>query len=951
MTSISFKSISEINSFLIDVFSGFERHLLNGRDGVFDMVHKTRQLSAEFCSELADGTLALRGFVGEGGRGTVHELYERYGVNGEKQVWVSYNSFDAEGAWTTGYARVVVKTNKYASMDLTIRFDGDVLSSPDFIHESIVQALVTNLYLSCETPHVVNIYASYLCGSSSHNVIERSDLSIQRVINGNDRRLMSEVFTLENLVVWTIQVAWTAYCWKVHYGITHYDLHLDNMLLSDLANPENAFVFGATGMFAGRWIKYSITPDYAIYLPVTRFFMRIADYGFTTCTIPVTRLHSIRLTNTGGKVFGQDELLSHPELFNTLEVNYVMRTFAIYLSSFVDLRGYDEYRTVLRDYSEFARVVDPSFDYKRHLYNIYPSSVLLPGQQVSPYSELEDRYGAGTLGRIIRYRAWGIPHQSVWQPLHNIVRGLPGLGSITKRVERTENGVSIFVGRARDVLEDDVITCRVGTLAYQNGYIVQYIKAMSDDYECEHAKRIEQLVRGVSMEDCSENKIHMYVHDPNSYDVPDIARTTVKAGSNAVDARGELVRGMTKQMLLQYEKSNGQYELVFQPYGMGPGFREVMSYQTYQRNFTYTPIMNAGRPMEEVVLHLMYPTYPIRLSVNEDRSLLDEFAATGGADIVMNGGFFVVPLNVRNRLTRFLTHADEGKPIGFYYDGTEANTVLPIPLPFENAFAVVVQLADGSLEVVPYIEFVDAHEVDTVDMLYQAENATYFVVAQRQIRIDMLGKPVLREDAPRRLIGYRAAFCTGPIVMWNGRITFTREHMLTSEMVLDRSAPFADTKSTEEQVRNRFRLPEGTRVEMRPSETMVGKRYRVSDKQKNFMKFVSEVGEGGFMYGQRSSNNLTTRACMCQGTDGRWFFALAEGRGYMAPGIDRYQFTWLLSHFDVHRAINLDGGFSANWIYPSPSDGEPRFVLPSPDAQRILGSAFHAREPNQMKYS
>jgi hypothetical protein len=953
MSQRSYKSVNEIKVLLIDVLSGFEFHLLHNRDAIHSIVNQVQQMSVEFCKDLSNGTLVGADQLGEGGNGVVSNLYERYSAEGYKQFWVSFNSFNPQAGWVTGYARVVLKKGK-RQLNLNTHYDGNTLYTPEFIHESIVQAFLTNLYNSSVTPHIVNLYASYLCNGVGYNLIEKADTSLGALIRRENYDLLHELFTMQNLVCWTTQIAWTAYVMKLHYNIVHLDLHLGNLLLTDISRPDNAFVFSGINVPTAHWYKYTLDQEgNCIYLPVTKYFLRIADYGYSECRVPITSTVSLTLKNNSkNQVFQYATLSQHPELFNSLEVNYVIRNFCITLHKMVHLWDFFRLNTVLNQYVDFAKKIDPSLNYTSHLFNIYPTDIVLENQQVTPYKPLTTQPGLNNT--IIRYRAWGTPNQSIQQSLYNILRAIPTIG--IEGFEETNQNLSktIFLAHRPFQEGDIVLECNSQPPNYEQTYVSQYIKAMTSYYDCDHLARINRLTEGQALTKCAPEATNLETHDINLYAKPSLTSNTVKPDiSDLVDhANGELKNNISESVMKEYRTGPGNtYQVTFQPALMGTEFKSKLSYKPYQLNTLRVAPANVGQPVEQVSLHLIYMSEPTGITVlreDQRRSLLEEYKLLKGSRDICNGGYFIVKGNLDNKLTKFLKKRDLGAPLGYNYDGNVATNTLPIPLPYEPFFTVVVQLLpDGKLDVLPYSAFVDEHELEGVDMMYQSEyKGTYFVVSQRQIRVDANGKPILKKGS-RLLVGgklgYSSAFCTGPLLIEPSRgVVFSENLMVNGTIVLDpNTATFSKTKSSIDQVRQRFKLAADQDVELNPmrNSNILGFRYKTVHTQDSYSLFLSNPGESNFLYGMRHSNVAQIHSALCHHrATGRWMVVMAEGRGYYAPGIDRHQFAWLLSHFDIDIAASLDGGFSANAIQKIDPAGTPQILLYSPDAQRKLSS-------------
>jgi hypothetical protein len=79
---------------------------------------------------------------------------------------------------------------------------------------------------------------------------------------------------------------------------------------------------------------------------------------------------------------------------------------------------------------------------------------------------------------------------------------------------------------------------------------------------------------------------------------------------------------------------------------------------------------------------------------------------------------------------------------------------------------------------------------------------------------------------------------------------------------------------------------------------------------------------------------------------GKIMFFLVEGRGFNAVGLDRVQVAYLVDKFGIHKAISLDGGFSANAVYKM-DDDTPKYVQNDPQKRKLSTSmTFTFNDPD-----
>ncbi|ALX27539.1 putative serine/threonine protein kinase [Golden Marseillevirus] len=329
---------------------------------------------------------------------------------------------------------------------------------------------------------------------------------------------------------------------------------------------------------------------------------------------------------------------------------------------------------------------------------------------------------------------------------------------------------------------------------------------------------------------------------------------------------------------------------------------DIFTYKSYQRLLNFQPPSPKleGKPFRTVRCSFVRVNEKARCSLATGYSLQDRITQNtirGKSALCVNGGYFIVGQNVSNSLTPGL-EGREFHPMGYYFDGTKkSGTVLPIPPPYRNWFASIV-IKDGKIAVMHLPAFEKLHEKERVPFRVLTELGE--VVEGTQSVISM------REGRPATSLKYDACFCSGPILLWEGKRIFNERVMLNSEFALND-----------------------------------GRKYKVFDRAQNTKMFFSQVGETQFPYGQRHSANLQIHNILLVFKDGRIGFFFVEGRGYDALGADRVQVAKMIEYaFEgrVEHAISLDGGFSANAVVTKDSK-PPSWLLPDPE-KRKLGTSL-----------
>jgi hypothetical protein len=346
--------------------------------------------------------------------------------------------------------------------------------------------------------------------------------------------------------------------------------------------------------------------------------------------------------------------------------------------------------------------------------------------------------------------------------------------------------------------------------------------------------------------------------------------------------------------------------------------------------FDYLPKEIINTPIPSVDLHL---TYWDNSKIKDIYTTIDEDLWSGSSSISsgisLNTGYFVVDRNFKNTLTTFLTKKDISIPIGYYKleNNIRGSLVLPTMPPY-NEYTSVITITNNQFKFYKYNNFLQMHHTTIVPFLVYVEKDKEFNENNRNVA--SFGLPVIDTSKPiPSSLNYDIAFESGPILIWNGKITFDRKQMVSEKMDLD------TLESLYDQVEPTWDLPEELNLIKNLSNY---KYYKLSKTQKNPLVWHHQKDEFAFYADQRSSTKEHVNHILCETFDGYIVSILIEGRGFTAPGIDRAQIASLISLFNIKHAVSLDGGFSAQLLYKYKKD--KRYVLLDPE-KRSLGLAIH----------
>ena len=404
--------------------------------------------------------------------------------------------------------------------------------------------------------------------------------------------------------------------------------------------------------------------------------------------------------------------------------------------------------------------------------------------------------------------------------------------------------------------------------------------------------------------------------------------------------------GKNKQLRLFTLKFNPG-ELKYGPIDRLEEFR----FNKDQRGLDYQPPKTIGEYMKSVNVHLLYIDRSAGKNAGlitvENRNLLEsakDRLSTFNQGVSINGGYFITPTVINDPLNKYIKPDLKGYPIGYFFSTTTPKyngTFLPIPKSYQKDFVTVYVTPTGQINFMKSKEFRKQHEMVDGIVFYALNPTTKpplnYAVKRRAIQ--MIKDPLRLYDVPMlkqnsdlyRSGGYNSAFETGPILIWDGKITFTREKMSKELFTIDKldTPPTTDFSSYS---------PPHTITVVPPLFTP----YRIVSSAKNFNMYFNEPGEHVFPYGQRHSNSLMVHNVMCETHSGELLFVFVEGRGFDSVGIDRAQLAELISKFNVKHAFSLDGGFSTGAVFKNPKGEKTGYYwLMNDPEKRELSTTIH----------
>lgn len=1019
----SYRSIDQLKQLVESILENYQESLVNSAVNPNGILPNLLIESEDFCKSLQSGELLLGNKLARGSVNFITSLKEK----GGRQIWAQFNSFKhASNNWSIGYSSVIVRSTIDTKEPYIFKYVGDVLYLPDPIYDALIQGMITTLYTLSITPNVLNSFANYFCQDrgliSSYNIVEKASFSLDSKVSDLNRLMsmiisntgtplitpavprqiveeynravatVTELFTLENVVSWTMQSAWTTYVWKKYYGITNVDLHFGNILVCDTEDPQYSTMFDGKNMKNVEWLLYGVpglgagNETIRMAFRKTKYLLKLSDFGFSRATIPGKGplVPPIKIRNSTPMIVHYHDYTfdKREDLFGTLEIAYIMRTFAVNMDKWINMYKLTQFIPILTEYVKFCKAIDPSFNHEALRWFVYPREYNFTNQLRAPGEIIPVTTGSQQTG-LIRQRSWGIPNQPIEQPtrdgfkyLSQMAKDHGKMGTLPLTL-RNINGFNILIvgeeqpGKTIEEVKDDRVA-----ISYDPPELISYIQrsigtlrqiAITCPPSADHPRQKELIAKYLQGYDitklCANSKAEQFLVNPNNYIHDPIVSTTVNGTPGAQGTLRTIQQELVTNIDL-FSLSLGQWNPVKpQQIATGPVTRRrhndmrdvspirdvkmkdvtpdyINKYQvapnTYQFLFQpgtqWGPQFNAmmrddGEPLKTVVLEFVVPKpeNDIRLSVASKYTLPRLFTERH-LSYGVTGGYSIGELNGKNRFTPGIKKSDVNKPIGSFFDRSAGHdavqTIVPIPLPYMKYFYCVIQKKDNTLSFHKYLDMVDSY----TNVIYPISDDTWVAASI----------PVIGTKNP----DYNKLFCIGPILIDKGKPLFD-ERMWTKKMAFNKELKeLAKSPTiTQQEFRKLFNVPEGNKL-VDVKDVADGTPFVLYPTQGNFNLYAAESNESVFPYRLRNSNSLNVNAAICMTKEGKIAFAFSQGKGFGAPGLNKVQFTWLLSHFSFDMVIALDGGSNATAIVLD-SGGNPKLLLSKAlPEERPLSSGF-----------
>lgn len=334
--------IKTIGQILGKVLNTFPSYLLSNESVSLQMAPYLEQISRDYCSSIDQLSIIVEQDPSmQGSFGIVGPLYINTGPGANKLYvhGVSFQSYDGHRKcsnehgckWISHDVEVLVKSSKDP-----IRIFMEVRPSQSFpiytayesndsLHESVVGGLASYLYDLGVAPCVSKQFGYYACLAKGHHparyntslIVEKSSIPLIDVLGGigtgppgfadslwqgSVGQKIFDDLSINDLIIWTCHLARTFFVMKYHFGISHFDSHLGNVLLTILTDQfkhdDDEVVFDIEGdlekrepievAYGGKlvntvdYISYALPNGKRMILENNHTLVKLIDFGLTT---------------------------------------------------------------------------------------------------------------------------------------------------------------------------------------------------------------------------------------------------------------------------------------------------------------------------------------------------------------------------------------------------------------------------------------------------------------------------------------------------------------------------------------------------------------------------------------------------------------------------------------------------------------------------------------------
>jgi hypothetical protein len=1007
MSDPAYKYFDEADNFLANLMEFFPSlygkvvTLQQEEDAVNKLIQPTFTNSSEFCHCVQSKRgIITRNYLAQGGRGAIMDFL----INEDQfnqPVYAIIVSINPNGGFEPFYVPVIIKTGLdptdieiYSNTIVKLRAGAGaglgnkqikIITIKDPLTEIVFGSMLGHLYDLGLCPFYAKYFSTYICNINpnpqdsdenfnTHFVIEKSNISMGNFMHEN-RYIQAIIRDREILMNIIFQYIYAVYIGKMYLGFTHFDAHLGNVMITHTSNQAIAGTENISYVYHGKNLetKQFILIDLGLYkgknswlaMKYNGLMVKIIDYG--TCAaylyaaeypkykrdflirtqtlryLPDTVYQICRNSSQQRNTWEIQFFLTclHQSMYNGHAVgmppDVVRRT--IYQNNINDLDYFTE-----QFYNSAQYNIGTYLDTNPHMKNIrYGNVSAFPERSMN-----------------IDIPAFSDPREL----LRGLARYCESLNHITENTDRgtvfyleTDLAGAVFTSDNSLIFEDEP-----NELVKSFNNMDKFIqiakkvetgcngKKISDDIFNEYDE--SQLAKGLDIDHSDDNRLKLCTeakeemkkwHPANTMKSklysPLNKNTFYDEGDGRFNNNIELTQSNFPRQLQakDSERNLSIFKMQINPKALvmnrvDPG---ALVYSTHQNWLDYNPLtdkLTHNRKQIEIVrlnIIVLDPKGTYNVKLNYLSNLWDVTKLATTTCFSINAGYYAIP-----------QQNFEQRRVGFFYnedvtDGTNG-TYLPVPKPYRPHFGVIWCSHTNVLHIDTHEEFMSWHETIDQPIGYFLDDGSIYTTLQPVIKMEGHSNAIitegLRGNTPVMSNGnrpYKWAFCSGVLLVDNSKVVFDLHTMLDTQFLIVDSDQPANTSA----------IP-------KPPDLTT---YKLLQESGNNYKFKSaDNGDMYDSYGVKVSNRYSTHNVMGITNTGKIMFFLVEGRGFNAVGLDRVQVAYLVDKFGIHKAISLDGGFSANAVYKM-DDDTPKYVQNYPQKQKLSTSmTFTFNDPEDM---
>lgn len=906
MSKYSYRSIDDIQRFLAQVWSSYPSVYgnYNQRDEILtaEVLSPLINRSYEFCSAIKEGKAGMSSknsispfFIEEDGQKKKLKLHV-----------ISASSFKNYKTYFVEISTKKIIPPQILSLEINQERGNYYYISNSYLHETIVGSLISHLVDLGLLLNSTRYFGTFACDIPTI-LLEKSNFQLYNLM-GVDESL-NKVFnslSSNDIIGWMTGLAHAFYTYKYYFGISHFDVNLQNIMLTYVKQGFDISKDRITSsMYGGKYLRdieyimyempFNTKNGKRCYIAVKNngLIPKLTNFELSTANLPESIEHndSPLIFLNSPEIYNQNKILTSNPNQGDIEYNYLGYNILRHLEKL----STPNYQTKIRQKSiELLEDLYPFFEYTIGNYN-------------NEYVSVENR-NVGT-SEIITY------------PLIKLFNYLPKISN-SSHIAYVNGGPEELNIKEKKVLTIPLATSKYNPVSRffktsKPYYNMCLLKDLSPEEFVLEANKLgiqvpEPITNDVKKNVCKEARIKYLENSPTSVARQNMFTHQVDNTSSLM-SDGKLKDNITEEDLSQYLRVNlfpvNLYTLNFNPKSSG---MEIL-YQNQRLDYKYSqrkrpPLNKLGKLMKDVNIHLLYYQGRGKLSFNQNGTSLFE-SAVENLSPLRQGVSIECGIYVKKNKKHL--------PVGFFYNRFLpflTSTAIPVPTAYRKRWGVIIGDSLGNLKLEKYSTFLEMHSTQISKVVYQLtddEGNNTKLYHSRTKTILSENNRIFYKDG--REVEYDFACTSGPILIWDSTPIFTQSLMERAKFEIELLEELPDNKKTPKQLQP----------------------YKLVGDAENNSLYFSEVGETSKTapYKQRDSNDLKSHSVICQDKNGKIFFVFVEGN-ISATGLDRVQLTELLMKFNVDKAVSLNSGFTSNAVFKENAEVH-KYLLKNPKNSKV----------------